>query len=86
MGALNSFNVKHLMLASLLMILVWSLCRNCEDIAMSFLVANTTNSAPIWVKGECPVYLLFFIFDYLATHNVSVAPSQRNRVTIMCIV
>ncbi|XP_065027646.1 glycosylinositol phosphorylceramide mannosyl transferase 1-like isoform X2 [Musa acuminata AAA Group] len=25
--------------------------RNCEDIAMSFLVANTTGSPPIWVKG-----------------------------------
>eukprot|EP00250_Pteridium_aquilinum_P000862 c11036_g1_i1 orf=563-1543(+) len=26
--------------------------RNCEDIAMSFLVANTTKAAPIWVKGK----------------------------------
>ncbi|KAM7271985.1 hypothetical protein ACFE04_031199 [Oxalis oulophora] len=26
--------------------------RNCEDIAMSFLVANATNAPPIWVKGE----------------------------------
>lgn len=25
--------------------------RNCEDIAMSFLVANTTGAPPIWVKG-----------------------------------
>ncbi|XP_050156001.1 glycosylinositol phosphorylceramide mannosyl transferase 1-like [Malus sylvestris] len=25
--------------------------RNCEDIAMSFLVANVTNAPPIWVKG-----------------------------------
>ncbi|XP_044509002.1 glycosylinositol phosphorylceramide mannosyl transferase 1-like [Mangifera indica] len=26
--------------------------RNCEDIAMSFLVANVTGSPPIWVKGN----------------------------------
>ncbi|GMI86257.1 ECTOPICALLY PARTING CELLS, GIPC MANNOSYL-TRANSFERASE1 [Hibiscus trionum] len=26
--------------------------RNCEDIAMSFLVANATSSPPIWVKGK----------------------------------
>ncbi|CAN6705195.1 unnamed protein product [Malus baccata var. baccata] len=26
--------------------------RNCEDIAMSFLVANVTNAPPIWVKAE----------------------------------
>ncbi|XP_042479520.1 glycosylinositol phosphorylceramide mannosyl transferase 1-like [Macadamia integrifolia] len=26
--------------------------RNCEDIAMSFLVANTTGAPPIWVKGK----------------------------------
>nr|GMC59142.1 glycosyltransferase family 64 protein C4 [Ipomoea batatas]GMD04104.1 glycosyltransferase family 64 protein C4 [Ipomoea batatas]GMD23520.1 glycosyltransferase family 64 protein C4 [Ipomoea batatas] len=26
--------------------------RNCEDIAMSFLVANATNSPPIWVQGK----------------------------------
>ncbi|GAV56776.1 Glyco_transf_64 domain-containing protein [Cephalotus follicularis] len=26
--------------------------RNCEDIAMSFLVANETNAPPIWVKGK----------------------------------
>lgn len=26
--------------------------RNCEDIAMSFLVANVTGSPPIWVKGK----------------------------------
>lgn len=26
--------------------------RNCEDIAMSFLVANTTKAAPIWVQGK----------------------------------
>lgn len=26
--------------------------RNCEDIAMSFLVANATGSPPIWVKGK----------------------------------
>ncbi|KAK3017259.1 hypothetical protein RJ639_005547 [Escallonia herrerae] len=26
--------------------------RNCEDIAMSFLVANMTNAPPIWVKGK----------------------------------
>ncbi|KAI9080695.1 hypothetical protein K1719_037361 [Acacia pycnantha] len=26
--------------------------RNCEDIAMSFLVANATGASPIWVKGR----------------------------------
>ncbi|KAH7286817.1 hypothetical protein KP509_32G023500 [Ceratopteris richardii] len=26
--------------------------RNCEDIAMSFLVANATQGPPIWVKGK----------------------------------
>jgi hypothetical protein len=26
--------------------------RNCEDIAMSFLVANVTGSPPIWVQGQ----------------------------------
>ncbi|XP_052199302.1 glycosylinositol phosphorylceramide mannosyl transferase 1 [Diospyros lotus] len=26
--------------------------RNCEDIAMSFLVANATGSPPVWVKGK----------------------------------
>eukprot|EP00262_Sarcandra_glabra_P018570 TRINITY_DN670_c0_g1_i1.p1 TRINITY_DN670_c0_g1~~TRINITY_DN670_c0_g1_i1.p1 ORF type:complete len:331 (+),score=30.41 TRINITY_DN670_c0_g1_i1:394-1386(+) len=26
--------------------------RNCEDIAMAFLVANTTGAPPIWVKGK----------------------------------
>uniref|UniRef100_A0A7N0THD0 Glycosyl transferase 64 domain-containing protein n=1 Tax=Kalanchoe fedtschenkoi TaxID=63787 RepID=A0A7N0THD0_KALFE len=26
--------------------------RNCEDIAMSFLVANVTGSPPIWVQGK----------------------------------
>nr|GMC63885.1 glycosyltransferase family 64 protein C4 [Ipomoea batatas] len=26
--------------------------KNCEDIAMSFLVANATNSPPIWVQGK----------------------------------
>ncbi|XP_022765033.1 glycosyltransferase family 64 protein C4-like [Durio zibethinus] len=26
--------------------------RNCEDIAMSFLVANATGAPPIWVKGK----------------------------------
>ncbi len=27
-------------------------CRNCEDIAMSFLVANATSAPPLWVKGN----------------------------------
>jgi hypothetical protein len=26
--------------------------RNCEDIAMSFLVANATSAPPLWVKGN----------------------------------
>lgn len=33
------------------------LCRNCEDIAMSLLVANATGAPPIWVKG-----ILDFLF------------------------
>ena len=28
--------------------------RNCEEIAMSLLVANATGALPIWVKGSCP--------------------------------
>lgn len=28
------------------------LCRNCEDIAMSLLIANATGAPPIWVKGS----------------------------------
>lgn len=31
--------------------IVNSFCRNCEDIAMSFLVANVSGTPPIWVKG-----------------------------------
>jgi len=26
-------------------------CRNCEDIAMSFVVANVSGAPPVWVKG-----------------------------------
>ena len=26
--------------------------RNCEDIAMSFLVANATGAPPVWVEGK----------------------------------
>merc|ERR1711915_229425 len=26
--------------------------RDCEDIAMSFLVANATGAPPVWVKGK----------------------------------
>merc|ERR1712146_67350 len=26
--------------------------RNCEDIAMQFMISNTTNQAPIYVKGH----------------------------------
>lgn len=29
-----------------------NLNRNCEDIAMSFLVANATGAPPIWAKGN----------------------------------
>lgn len=32
--------------------------RTCEDIAMSFIVANATGAPPIWVKGT-----LFFFFS-----------------------
>lgn len=35
--------------------------RNCEDIAMSLLVANATGAPPIWVKGnECCAYFVSF--------------------------
>jgi len=30
--------------------------KNCEDIAMAFLVANETHQAPIWVKGKVHDY------------------------------
>ncbi|RWW79211.1 hypothetical protein BHE74_00012511 [Ensete ventricosum] len=33
-------------------LLIYGLCRNCEDIAMSLLVANVTQAPPIWVKGD----------------------------------
>jgi hypothetical protein len=29
-----------------------TLGRNCEDIAMAFLVANATGAPPIWVQGQ----------------------------------
>jgi hypothetical protein len=32
--------------------LLLTLARNCEDIAMSFLVANVTGAPPIWVQGQ----------------------------------
>ncbi|KAG6537170.1 hypothetical protein ZIOFF_002256 [Zingiber officinale] len=32
--------------------------RNCEDIAMSLLVANATRAPPIWVKGSCQKFLI----------------------------
>lgn len=41
--------------------------RNCEDIAMSLLVANATGAPPIWVKGKmfCVLCLLSF---YIMIH------------------
>lgn len=42
----------------------WS-TRNCEDIAMSFLVANVTGSPPIWVKGK------WYIWTKLCTSLIS---------------
>ncbi|XWS74837.1 hypothetical protein CRYUN_Cryun01aG0032100 [Craigia yunnanensis] len=37
--------------------------RNCEDIAMSFLVANATGAPPIWVKGKSKgVFIIYCIF------------------------
>ncbi|KAF9676911.1 hypothetical protein SADUNF_Sadunf08G0052600 [Salix dunnii] len=38
--------------------------RNCEDIAMSFLVANATGAPPIWVKGGMPAILLILLMDF----------------------
>jgi len=29
-----------------------TLGRNCEDIAMAFLVANATGAPPVWVQGQ----------------------------------
>ena len=50
-------------------------CRNCEDIAMSFLVANATAAAPIWVKGEhhCLMYILTsaFLLSLIVLCNLS---------------
>lgn len=40
---------------------VWWFIRNCEDIAMSFLVANVTDAPPIWVKGN---YII--VYKYLS--------------------
>lgn len=42
--------------------------RNCEDIAMSFLVANATGAPPIWAKGMliCSVNLISSIKIYIA--------------------
>lgn len=34
-------------------------CRNCEDIAMSLLVANATGSPPVWVKGNAMIIYAF---------------------------
>ena len=39
--------------------------RNCEDIAMSMLVANATSAPPIWVKGSC-LYLSWCKFVTLS--------------------
>ena len=39
--------------------------RNCEDIAMSLLVANATGAPPIWVKGSC-LYLSWCKFVTLS--------------------
>ena len=35
--------------------------RNCEDIAMQFLIANVTSLPPIYVKGHLGVSLIKFI-------------------------
>ena len=42
-----------------------TLGRNCEDIAMSFLIANHTGAPPIWVQGE---WAPFWISEVLAHH------------------
>ena len=36
-----------------------TLGRNCEDIAMSFLVANATGAPPVWVQGQWALSALF---------------------------
>ncbi len=52
---------------------VGSGCRNCEDIAMSFLVANATSAPPLWVKGSTlhnHAYIWIWILTY--THICAV--------------
>ncbi|OAY46223.1 glycosylinositol phosphorylceramide mannosyl transferase 1 isoform X2 [Manihot esculenta] len=47
--------------------------RNCEDIAMSFLVANATGAPPIWVKGK--------IFEIGSTGISSLGGHSERRTT-----
>ncbi|KAJ8764026.1 hypothetical protein K2173_004911 [Erythroxylum novogranatense] len=47
--------------------------RNCEDIAMSFLVANVTAAPPIWVKGK--------IFEIGSTGISSLGGHSERRTT-----
>lgn len=49
--------------------------RNCEDIAMSFLVANATKAAPIWVKGKT--------FDFGATGISSLKGHSKHRTACL---
>ncbi|KAJ9175856.1 hypothetical protein P3X46_014365 [Hevea brasiliensis] len=47
--------------------------RNCEDIAMSFLVANATGAPPVWVKGK--------IFEIGSTGISSLGGHSERRTT-----
>ncbi len=54
-----------------IILFVGSGCRNCEDIAMSFLVANATSAPPLWVKGSTlhnHAYIWIRILTHTHTH------------------
>lgn len=65
-----SYLIRHLLLSSSMYLIRTSsicdpylfACRNCEDIAMSLLVANATSAPPIWVKGKCFASFPWVIF------------------------
>lgn len=53
--------------------------RNCEDIAMSFLVANATGAPPVWVTGTLGLLfnLLYFVFSYCCYQRMIVFLVQK---------
>lgn len=57
--------------------------RNCEDIAMSFLVANTTGSPPIWVQGKLNVLHAFLPIDKPCTQlSIIIKSTSMSIMTI----